>query len=1691
MLFWFRKQERRPARHARPAVRPALEVLETRLAPALLTVNTLQDGNPSNFLSLREAVTVVNNGSAAGLTAIQQAQVSGTIGTGDTIQFAVGPTGAITLTSGEIVIAHDVTIDGAGVVAVSGNASSRIFRTNATVSIVGLTLTDGQATGISGGAIDATGGSLSLTDCVLSNNHVTGSNGGAIESVGAAALTITGCTFTGNSADGNGGAIDSPGVMLTISDSTFDHNSSQSSGGAVSVGDGTVRLTNCTLTANSAANGSGGAVNSNFAANFTLLNCTVAANSAAAGGGVSNTGSGSFTLTDTIIADNMAAAGNDVAGNITSGDYNLVKDTSSGGGSFILSAHDLAGVDPTLGPLADNGGPTKTMALLFGSPAIGAGPFGGTLPGNDQLDQRGVSRTSSLSSDIGAFQTDANYFVVTNTNDSGTGSLRQAILHANSTPLLNGSPNVVQFDIPGTGVQVISPLTPLPTASRSADIDGYSQPGATPNSLAVGDNAVLLIRIDGASAGAGAAGLVLAAGNSTVMGLDITGFNGDGVVAQAANDFVAGNFIGIAPDGATAAGNGGNGVTLTAAAAEAAIGDGTATGRNVIAGNGGNGIVIGGSDSVLIQGNYLGTNAAGTAAVGNGGDGVLLSSAFDTTVGGTTAGTGNLISGNGQNGVEVQLGGTGDVLEGNFIGTDVSGTAALGNNTTSAFFGGGVSIGYSPGILIGGGAAGAGNLISGNNGVGVYLYGFSGSGNSVQGNKIGTDVTGTAKVGNTQAGIDIDNGASANVIGTNGDGVGDATEGNLISGNGGFGIILGFNGMPGQAANNNVIAGNFIGTNAAGTAALGNAYDGITVGIAADNRIGTNADGVSDALERNVISGNAGSGVSIFYGQSTGNVVAGNFIGTNVNGTASVANGPAGVSIGMGASDNIVGGTTAAARNVISGNFGAGVEISGSGTGGNVVEGNYVGLDAAGGASLGNSFRGVGLDSGASNNTVGGTAAGAGNVISGNTGNGVVISSGSAGNVVAGNFIGIDSTGAIGVGNTQAGVFVGTGAGSNIVGGTTAAARNVISGNLGDGVEVSGSGTDDNMVEGNYVGLNAAGGVSLGNGQNGVGIDSGASNNTVGGGAAGAGNVVSGNGMNGVEIGGGSSNQVAGNLIGTDTSGALVLGNAHDGVLLWLGAAANTVGGSGAAANLIAGNASNAIEINETLALATANQVQGLSRPSDTLTYVAQPGVTTTIDFSAGTISGPGVSNAFAGLSVLTLDANGGVADLQGGTFANEIATPTAADAGTVAFDGSLTVNYRSATQLQDTAPLTGTAIYNGTTAAEAIDVVDGGTIDGFQATRLDSGAAGTFAPVLFANKPAVVVNGVDGADTFTVNNLHPGAGLSLLTIQAGPAGSTFNVLTAAAGVSTAAVGGAGNDSFNVTAALAPGAVLSVDGGGGSNVLTFDAQGQHAVGTVPGGLTVDGPLERLTYANIAALNLDNTLAVDAIYGPDTADRGTALPPSLTADERFVEVLYLNALGRLGTLQEIDSWAALFGGPGESQAQSQAAIAAGIEGSAEARDHLVQSWYATFLGRQAQGGEELGWVGLLAGQTEEQVLSRILGSDEFYNRAQALGFGDVPDGNYVRLLYQVLLHRAGGSGEVAGWAGAVPGLDRQGVALALLQSMEQRTDLFEGYYNALLHRPDDPIGLDGWWTSTVDAHTARLLFESGDEFFTGG
>src|SRR2546423_1433421 len=265
----------------------------------------------------------------------------------------------------------------------------------------------------------------------------------------------------------------------------------------------------------------------------------------------------------------------------------------------------------------------------------------------------------------------ADTYPVTNTNDSGAGSLRQAIIDANGHSGLDN----ISFNIPGSGVRTITPATELPVITSPVTIDGYTQPGAGANTLASGNNAVLLIELNGASVGHSGSGLTFGsnAPGSTVRGLVINRFAGHGILVQSNGNTVAGNFIGTNASGTGALGNSLDGISVQASSNT--IGGMTTTARNVISANGRHGISLGGGAVVaqnnMVQTNFIGTDATGIRLLGNGGDGVFATSATNNTIGGTITRAGNppanVIAGNASCGVGVDAGATGLAIKGNSI----------------------------------------------------------------------------------------------------------------------------------------------------------------------------------------------------------------------------------------------------------------------------------------------------------------------------------------------------------------------------------------------------------------------------------------------------------------------------------------------------------------------------------------------------------------------------------------------------------------------------------------------------------------------------------------------------------------------------------------------------------------------------------------------------------------------------------------------------------------------------------------------------------------------------------------------------------------------------------------------------------------------------------------------------------------
>lgn len=532
-------------------------------------------------------------------------------------------------------------------------------------------------------------------------------------------------------------------------------------------------------------------------------------------------------------------------------------------------------------------------------------------------------------------------------------------------------------------------------------------------------------------------------------------------------------------------------------------------------------------------------------------------------------------------------------------GTTQSATSGCENMATPLIVIDGTSAGSRVVIING---AGSGTTVRGLviNNSSTYAVEFLGASNSrLQCSFVGTDTTGTAAVGNSQYGIVFSAGANNNFLGTDGDGLNDASEGNIISGNQ-TGIRFGGNSF------NNRIAGNLIGTDINGTSPIPNTGHGIVVFPGRDNIIGTDGDGVSDTLERNIISGNGGHGIRLTNSGTTGNIVAGNYIGTDITGTAPLGNNNNGVRVENDASDNIIGTNgdgngDSSEGNIIAANQSSGVLIDDAGSTDNVVAGNTIGLDVSGASILANSSHGVSIIRGL-NNIIGTNGDGIGdaderNLISGNDGSGVFLHIRAADNRIAGNYIGTDATGTVDLGNGNDGIRVQNGSNNNIIGTNgdgngDANEGNIISGNSSRGVHILTATATANIVAGNFIGTDATGTVDLGNDDDGVLIEHDSKNNIIGTNGDGIGdthegNLISGNGNRGIFMTRSetSGNVVAGNLIGTDVSGTFAIGNDSYGILLLNSTYNNRIGTNGDGVsdarerNIISGNNAHGIRL--------------------------------------------------------------------------------------------------------------------------------------------------------------------------------------------------------------------------------------------------------------------------------------------------------------------------------------------------------------------------------------------------------------------------------------------------------------------------------------------------------------------------------
>ena len=353
---------------------------------------------------------------------------------------------------------------------------------------------------------------------------------------------------------------------------------------------------------------------------------------------------------------------------------------------------------------------------------------------------------------LGACAAGADTFTVTNTANTGAGSLRQAIADANA----HAGMDTIAFNIPGAGVHRIDVPASFGTITSPVIIDGTTQPGYAGAPL-IELHATVLDN-----------GFWITAGSSTIRALVFNGFGMAMGFQYGGGNKVEGCYIGTDATGTSGALSPQQGIRILSSD-DNVIGGPSASARNVLSGNY---VAIGveSSDGVVIQGNLFGTDVTGTKSIPNT-TAISFSGANNATIGGSEPGEGNVISSSAGSGIAMNSG-SNIVIRGNFIGTDITGTRAFPNAM-------GINESGNDNVTIGGTGPKDGNLISGNADFGIYVYNFSDQ-TTILGNKIGTDVTGTKPLGNI-TGVATSNDTGGLRIGGTGPG-----EANIIAFNSGY-----------------------------------------------------------------------------------------------------------------------------------------------------------------------------------------------------------------------------------------------------------------------------------------------------------------------------------------------------------------------------------------------------------------------------------------------------------------------------------------------------------------------------------------------------------------------------------------------------------------------------------------------------------------------------------------------------------------------------------------------------------------------------------------------------------------------------------------------------------------------------------------------------------------------------------------
>jgi hypothetical protein len=712
------------------------------------------------------------------------------------------------------------------------------------------------------------------------------------------------------------------------------------------------------------------------------------------------------------------------------------------------------------------------------------------------------------------------------------------------------------------------------------------------------------ISLIGTSAGAGVSGLVIGANGCLVYGLTVRNFSNHGIVLNSSGNTIARNHLGIDAGGTTDQGNAIYGLAVFGSNNTIGGPAPSYQDHNVISGNNGGGLFLGGGTGNVVQNNFLGTNSAASAAVGNTGPGVFLSAVSGNTL------SANIISGNSGDGVRIVGGGSHTVNSNSLIGLNNGATAKIPNG------GNGVYIENSASNVIGNS-----DLISGNGASGVFITGASSTGNSVWGNFIGLGFNNgnQAPLGNSGTGVTITGGATGNTIGGNGNGLG-----NVISANGSVGVLISSS-SPGNNVLSNVIGA---GQGPGGTAvAFPNGSHGVQIQSSNNNKIGIDASTGS----ANTISGNQGNGVDC--SSSTGTLIAGNSIGSGEGGTVPLPNTGHGIRL-VSCSNTTIGGDAPGTDNEVAGNQGNGIFITGGS--GIQIRANAIGIDGNGVVAVPNGMNGILLDN------VTGTLITLLNV-SGNTLNGVRIVGGS-GTIFRNNFVGTNLASTQAIPNGQNGLILENTTG-NSIGEPVGGGGNIICGNGGAGVYLLNS--SSNTITNNHFGINLAADTLLPNGSFGILLQN-SNDNLIGGAAQ---NRIAGNTMGGVGILSGLRNRVRPNMI--YSNGGIGIDLDRNGIAPFDGVTFNDSGDADTGANGLP-NA-------PILTSATSTSVSGR------LKTVASTAITVDLYRSASCDpAGFGEATVFLGSTTTTTNANGEATwsiAFGPAAGASEVFTATATDA--------------------------------------------------------------------------------------------------------------------------------------------------------------------------------------------------------------------------------------------------------------------------------------------------------------------------------------------------------------------------------------------------------------------------------------------